>query len=320
MELAVVGATGTLGQQTLRALEEREFPAQQLTLFASQTGEVEYDGETLEVEAISKEAFVGIQVVVLAVPTGVAKPLAQQAQDAGAWVVDLSGAYRAQPDVPLLLSDKDLAPFEGRIVTLAMPVTQALHAAIAPIKATVGVTGVQVTALFGAAHAGEQGLKAFERQTAALLNAGDVEATVFPHRLGFNLVPQVGGFVQSNTIDELALKVEAARTLGPIPVACTFAWAPFFHGTMLFITAQLERAIEPDAARAALKTGRGVKLLDDTAQGIYPMPMLVTADPAIHLGRVRTEGKTLQLCAALDNAGRTGDAAASLALALGARG
>jgi aspartate-semialdehyde dehydrogenase len=223
-------------------------------------------------------------------------------------------------DVPLLLSEKALAPFQGRVVTLAQPATQALAAAIAPIQATVGVSALQVTALFGAAHAGEQGLKAFERQTAALLNAGDVEPTVFPHRLAFNVVPQVGGFVQANTIDELALKVEAARALGPIPLACTLAWAPFFHGTALFVTAQLDRALEADAARGMLKAQAGVKLLDDPAQGIYPMPMLVTADPAIHLGRVRTEGKTLQLCAALDNAGRAGDAAASLALALAARG
>ncbi|MEK7247426.1 MAG: aspartate-semialdehyde dehydrogenase, partial [Chloroflexota bacterium] len=73
LNVAVVGATGTLGQQTLRALEERDFPAKSLTLFASQAGEVDYSGESLEVELISKDAFVGIKAVVLAVPAGVAK-------------------------------------------------------------------------------------------------------------------------------------------------------------------------------------------------------------------------------------------------------
>jgi aspartate-semialdehyde dehydrogenase len=92
--------------------------------------------------------------------------------------------------------------------------------------------------------------------------------------------------------------------------------APFFHGTMLMISAQLERAMEADALRALLKSVPGVKVIDTPGESIYPMPMLTTADPSIHVGRVRSDGKALQLIAALDNTGRAAQVAASLALEL----
>lgn len=321
-QIAIVGSTGAVGQQLLRAFEEKDFPAKGLTLFASertQGAEVDYSGEELEVEQLSKDAFVGMNAVILACPPDIAKPLALSAQEAGAWVVDLSGAFRSDLAVPLVLHENDPLlshAFNGKIVELATPTTQAILAALTPVQTTVGLQAVQVVALFGAAHRGEPGMKAFEKQTAALLNASDVEATVFPHRLAFNLVPQVGAFAGAATTEETALKVEVARRLGPTPVSCTMISAPFFHGTMLVITAQLERGFEADALREQLKAVAGLKLLDSPAEGIYPMPMLVTADPAIHVGRIRVEGKTLQLVAALDNAGRAGDVAASLAIKL----
>ncbi len=324
-QLAVVGATGAVGQQILTALQDKDYPAQGLTLFASertQGKDVEYSDEDLEVEQLSPEAFVGMNVVILACPPAAARPLALSAQQAGAWVVDLSGAFRTDIEVPLVLGENDLLlghPFKGRIIEVAMPATQALLAALEPVRATVGLQAVQVVGLFGAAHGGQPGITAFEKQTAALLNASEVDATVFPHRLAFNLVPQIGAFVQANTTEEVALKVEVARRLGATQVSCTLIAAPFFHGTMLVVSAQLERPLEAQLLRDQLKTVPGLKVLDVPAEGIYPMPMLVTADPSIHVGRIRVEGKSLQFVAALDNAGRAGEVAASLALKLASR-
>ncbi len=319
-QLAVVGATGAIGQQLLAVLEEKDYPAQGLTLFgseASEGSEVEYSGESLEVEQLSPDAFIGMKSVVLACPAAIAKPLALSAQAAGAWVIDLSGAFRSDPAVPLVLGEKDpllTRPFTGRIIELAMPAAQAILAALTPVQTSVGIQSVQVVALFGAASGGLAGVTAFEKQTAALLNASEVEATVFPHRLAFNVVPQVGAFAGSHTIDEVALQVEVARRLGTTPVSVTLMSAPFFHGTMLVITAQLTAPMDADVLREQLKKVTDVKVLDAPGEGIYPMPMLVTADPAIHVGRIRVEGNTLQLVAALDNAGRAGDVAASLAI------
>jgi aspartate-semialdehyde dehydrogenase len=326
LQIAVVGATGTVGKQVLAALEEKELPAQSLTVFGSEQSkgsEVEYSGESLEVEQISEEAFRGMSSVVLACPAATAKPLALAAQQAGAWVVDLSGAFRTELGVPLVVGDADVLltqPFTGRIVEVAMPTAQALFAALEPVRATVGVQSVDLVALLGAASAGRRGIVALEKQTSALLNGIEVEdPTVFPHRLAFNLIPQVGTFDRGNSSEELALKLEVARRWGSTRVSCTMISVPFFHGTMISVSAQLERPLEADALRTQLKALPGVKVIDSPDENIYPMPMLVTADSSIHLGRVRSEGKSLQLIAAFDNAGRAAEVAASLALKFASR-
>ena len=321
-QIAVVGATGAVGEQLLAALDSKEHPAQGLTLFGSERSkgaEVEYSGESLEVEQVGPEAFVGMNSVVLACPAAVAKPLALAAQQAGAWVIDLSGAFRTELGVPLVVDESDVLlslPFTGRIIAVAMPTTQALFAALEPARASVGVQSLEVVGLYGAANFGRPGVLALEKQTAALLNAMGVEdPAVFPHRLAFNLIPQVGAFEpRGGTSEELALKVEVARRWGATRLGCTMLLAPFFHGTLLVISAQLERPLDADALRTQLKAVPGVKVIDTPSEGIYPMPLLVTADPAIHIGRVRSEGKSLQLIAALDNAGRAAEVAASLAL------
>ncbi len=321
-QIAIVGATGAVGEQLLAALDAKEHPAQGLTLFGSEHSkgaEVEYAGEELEVEQIGPEAFQGMNAVVLACPPAVARPLALAAQQAGAWVIDLSGAFRTEVGVPLVVGEEDALltqPFTGRIVAVALPTTQALLAALEPVRATVGLQSLDVVGLCGAAWAGRPGVKALEKQTAALLNAGELEdPAVFPHRLAFNLIPQIGAFEpRGNTSDELALKVEVARRWGATRLTCTLALAPFFHGTMLMVSAQLERPLDADALRVQLKAVPGVKVIDTPAENIYPMPMLVTADPSIHVGRIRAEGKSLQLVAALDNTGRAAEVAASLAL------
>lgn len=325
-QIAVVGATGAVGQQVLAALEAKEHPAQGLTLFGSEGSkgvDVDYSGESLEVEQVGTEAFRGMNSVVLACPPAAAKPLALAAQQAGAWVIDLSGAFRTELSVPLVVGEGDVLltqPFTGRILAVAMPTTQALFAALEPARASVGVHSVEVVALYGAANAGRAGILALEKQTAALLNASEIEdPSVFPHRLAFNLIPQVGSFERGTTSEELALKVEVARRWGATRLFCTMVAAPFFHGTMLIISAQLERPLEAEAFRAQLKAVPGVKVIDAPSESIYPMPMLVTADSSIHVGRIRTEGKSVQLVAALDNAGRAAEVAASLALKFAVR-
>jgi aspartate-semialdehyde dehydrogenase len=320
LRIAVVGATGVVGTEVLSTLLQRDFPAEQLTVLASERSEgeeLEYGEETLEVEPVSAETLRGMGLVLLATPADASRTLAPMAQAAGAWVVDVSSAFRAEGNVPLVLpglnSELLDASFKGRIVSLPSAVTTAVANIVEPLRRAFGVAQVQVTALMGVSSAGQRGLKELEQQTSALLSGREPEAHVFPHRVGFNLVPQVGPLMANSpwTEEEGGWTLECARLFagrGEVPVvAGTAVQVPTFFGHGLSLHVRLRKPAPVDQARAALKGSPALKVLDSPGEKVYPMTSLVTADPTIHVGRLRSFPQApewLTLFAAVDNAGR----------------
>ncbi|MFL5355233.1 aspartate-semialdehyde dehydrogenase [Archangium sp.] len=320
LRIAVVGATGLVGTEVLSGLLQRDFPAEQLTVLASGRSEgeaLDYGEETLEVEPASAEAFRGQSVVLLATPAEASRTLAPLAQSAGAWVVDVSAAFRADGNVPLVLPGFNTellsATFKGRVVALPSAVTTAVAMLVEPLRQGFGVAQVQVTAMMGVSSAGNAGLRELEQQTSALLSGREPEAHQFPHRVGFNLVPQVGPFMANSpwTEEEAGWTLESARlfaTKGEVPVvAGTAVQVPTFFGHGLSLHVRLKKPATVEQARAALKGSPALKLLDSPTEKVYPMPSLVTADPTIHVGRLRSFPQSpewLTLFATVDNAGR----------------
>ncbi len=320
LRIAVVGATGVVGGEVLSALFDRDFPAEHLSVLASERSageELEYGEETLEVEKATPESFRGIGLVILATPPEVSRALAPAAQAAGAWVVDASPAFRSDGNVPLVLpgfnTEALSASFKGRIVSMPSATTTALVTVLEPLRQAFGVAQVQVTALMGVSASGQQGLRELEQQTAALLSGREPEAHVFPHRVGFNLVPQVSPFMANSpwTEEEAGWTLEAARLFAPkgeVPVvAGTAVQVPTFFGHGLSLHVRLRKPAPVDQARAALKGSPALKVLDSPGEKVYPMTSLVTADPTIHVGRLRSFPQApewLTLFAAVDNAGR----------------
>jgi aspartate-semialdehyde dehydrogenase len=320
LRIAVVGATGVVGGEVLSALFDRDFPAEHLSVLASERSageELEYGEETLEVEKATPESFRGIGLVILATPPEVSRALAPAAQAAGAWVVDASPAFRSDGNVPLVLpgfnTEALSASFKGRIVSMPSATTTALVTVLEPLRQAFGVAQVQVTALMGVSASGQQGLRELEQQTAALLSGREPEAHVFPHRVGFNLVPQVSPFMANSpwTEEEAGWTLEAARLFAPkgeVPVvAGTAVQVPTFFGHGLSLHVRLRKPAPVDQARAALKGSPALKVLDSPGEKVYPMTSLVTADPTVHVGRLRSFPQApewLTLFAAVDNAGR----------------
>lgn len=320
LRIAVVGATGVVGSEVLSSLFDRDFPAENLTVLASERSEgeeLEYGEETLEVEKASADAFRGMGLVLFATPAEVSRTLAPAAQAAGAWVVDASPAFRADGNVPLVLpgfnSEVLGASFKGRIVAVPSAVTTALVTLLEPLRQAFGVAQVQVTALLGVSSGGQQGVRELEQQTAALLSGREPESHVFPHRVAFNLVPQVGPFMANSpwTEEEAGWTLEAARLFAPkgeVPVvAGTAVQVPSFYGHGVSVHVRLRQPAPVDQARAALKASPALKVLDSPGEKIYPMPSLVTADPTVHVGRLRSFPQApewLSLFATVDNAGR----------------
>ncbi len=327
--IAVVGATGSVGRQVLTSLFHHDVQPDQVRFFSSvrtESEELDYDEETLPTEPPGPDAFRGVQAVILAVPPAVARPLALQAQMQGAWAVDVSGAFRVDAAVPLVapgVNDGVLdRPFAGRIVSIAHPATQALLSVLQPLRVKFGLVFADVTVLAGAATSGAAGVEQLSKQTAALMNGKDPEAELFPHRLGFNVIPALGGFEGELCEGERRLLVEAARVWsgeGLPALTATTLLVPTYHGLTLVLSAHLGRPVDAEGVRATLKEDSGLKVLDDPAQNIYPMPMLATDDPATHVGRVRASGNRVQLVAAVDNVFRLADSAVEVALELADR-
>jgi len=331
-QIAVVGATGVVGREIVSALEVVGHPAEKVTLLASARSEgeeLEYGGETLPVERASAESFRGIDLAFFATPADVSRQLAAAAQAAGAWSVDVSPAHRLDPATPLVLSAVNLGvlekPFSGRIVSCPSPITAALLCVLEPLQKTFGIAQVSATALLGASAQGRRAIAELEQQTADLLSGRDPERQVFPHRIGFNLIPQVGEFEGSDgwTSEELAWSREAAR-IAPwgaerSRIAGTAIQVPTFFGHLLSLEISLRSPADASQVREALAASRYVKVLDAPAERVYPMPVLIISDPAVQVGRVRAlpgEGGRFAMVAAVDTARRAAQNALDVAEAL----
>lgn len=327
--IAVVGATGTVGRQIITALQAHDVEPEQVRFFSSErteSEELDYEEETLPTERVDASSFRGVQAVLFAAPAEVVRPLALEAQKQGAWVVDCSGAFRVDAHVPLVCPGVNDGvvdrPFQGRIVSLAHPATQAWLAVLQPLRAKFGLAFADATLLMGAASSGNRGQAALSQQTAALMNGKEPDVEVFAHRLAFNVIPAAGALENGLSETERHVLVEAARVWsgeGLPALTATSVLVPTYHGLTLILSAHLNRPVDADGVRATLKEDGTLKLLDDAAQNIFPMPMLTTDDAAIHVGRVRAAGPRVQLVAAVDNAFRLADTAVELALELADR-
>lgn len=314
--IAVVGPTGVVARELLSALSESGHAAEHVTLLGSERSdgvEVEYGGDSLAVEKATTDSLRSMKVVFFTAPSEVALKLAPAAQAAGAWVVDVSAAFLGDANVPVVVpavNGEVLGrPFPGRIVRCPSAVTAALCTVLNPLRQAYGLASVQVTALMGSSSAGLRGVAELEQQTANLLSGKELEPGHFPHRLAFNLIPQVGAFTGASSAEELAWQKDAPRVLGQSPLTLdgTAIQVPTFFGHALSLMVKLGKGAEVDEVRAKLSASTALKVLDAPGEKIYPLPSTVTADPTVHVGRVRAfagQLDTFLIYAVIDNAGR----------------
>jgi aspartate-semialdehyde dehydrogenase len=319
VRVAVVGATGLVGRELLAGLADSGHPEEHVTALATERSagkEADFGAGSLEVEATTPESFRGMNLVVLATPSEASKVLAPQAQAAGAWVVDLSQAFLADPAVPVLFSGLNaqaaVKAAKAHLLRLPSASTWALATLLTPLKARFGLKEVSVTALLGASSAGHRGVSELEQQTANLLSGRELDPGHFPHRLAFNVIPQVGPFAAGGgTGEELAWRADLMRLWAGESQALvdgTALQVPTFFGHALSVTVKLGQSTEALEVRNALSSvGPSLKVLDQPTEKVYPMPMLVMGDLALQVGRVRPFAglkDAYSLFAALDNVGR----------------
>jgi aspartate-semialdehyde dehydrogenase len=298
--LALVGATGTVGRTVIDVLDELDVPVRSLRPFASARSAgttVAFRDDDLRVEALRDGCFQGCDVAIFCAGPAVARDWAARAWADGCAVVDDSPAFRGEPDVPLVVPEVNggaAAGYRARgIVASPSSLATALSLVLAPLRDAAGLKRVVVSTYHSASGLGQGGVEELEKQARDLLNLREPDPPVrFPHRLAFNLIPQVGAFGDGGATEEEAKLVrETRKVLGEetLGVSVTAVRVPVFFGHSATVNVATRRPLGAAGARAALAKAAGVKVVDDPAQRVYPMPMLVGSEDVALVGRLRDD-------------------------------
>ena len=311
LTVGILGPTTVVGRELVPVLHERGFPLAEVRLLGQgeEVGEtVEHEDEALRVVELGRDALRGVDV--LFVPPNVEAPadLLAAAAKAGTLRIDASG--RGAAEAPLVfpgINDEELEELDvvrGATIAVASASAAQLAAVLLPLEAKAGLSRVDVVSLEAVSGFGVPGMEELSMQTVSLLSGKEPERAIFPHRIAFNLVPQLGAFEASGeTTRERRIGFELGKLLGreSLALSVTSAIAPIFYGTSQFVTVATDRPLAATAAREALSGAEGVKVLDTPGEGVYPMPTLAVGDEALHVGRVRETPAGLALLSVADN-------------------
>jgi aspartate-semialdehyde dehydrogenase len=298
--LALLGATGSVGQELLALLEQRRLPVSELLLFASDESAgstLEFHGDDVIVETVEPGRVAECDLVIAAAP-GVLEPLLPELRASGAAVVDLSGVLELDPEVPIHLPGRSV---EGRWVAVPRGVAAALAIALDPLAREASLERLTVTTLEPAAGAGRRGLDEFQGQTVRTLSAmsgADEPGLIFPRALAFDCLPQVGDFEGSDeTLEERRLRHVLRRALSSpaLAVEVTRVRVPTFMGALVLAHAAFAKDLSVDRAQELWADTPGLRVEDAD----LPTPRSALAHEEVCAGRLRLDPDTGALAFAL---------------------
>jgi len=297
--VAVVGATGAVGQTMLAILAERKFPVAKLSVLASARSAgntVEFNGEKITVEDLASFDPAGVEIALFSAGGGISKEYAPKFAAAGAVVIDNSSSFRYDDDVPLVVSEVNPEAAKNRprgIIANPNCSTMQLMPVLAPIHREYGIERINVATYQSVSGAGQSGMEELGRQTAQLLGFQEIEPTKFPVQIAFNLIPHIDEFLDNGfTKEEMKLVWETRKILGDdsIQVNPTAVRVPVFYGHSEAVNIETKTKIGVEQARELLAAAPGVKVVDERKAGGYPTPVTHASgtDP-VYVGRIRED-------------------------------
>jgi aspartate-semialdehyde dehydrogenase len=317
VKVAVAGATGAVGREMLKVLEDRDFPVSELVPLASERSEgqkLEFRGEEVTVRRLKPESFDGVDVALFSPGSSVSREFAPYAARAGAVVVDNSSAFRMDADVPLVVPEVNpkavelaIKPGGRRIIANPNCSTIQLVVVLKPLHDAAVLERVVVSTYQSVSGAGQKGIDELEEQSRALFNLAEITAKKFPHRIAFNLLPEIGPTGSNGYTEEEMKMVNETRKIMGLPdlrVSATCVRVPVFYCHSEAANLTFREDLSPDRAREILRGAPGVKVLDDMSQHVYPMPLLGAGDDDTLVGRIRkdlSEDRGLSLFIVSDN-------------------
>ena len=297
--VAVVGATGAVGQEMISILQERNFPIGELTALASERShgkEIEFNGSKFQVYKLDKTSFKDIDIALFSAGASRSREFAPIAVEAGAVVIDNSSAFRMEEDVPLVIPEINphrIADYTKRgIIANPNCTTAVAIMALKPIHDIAKIKRVVAASYQAVSGAGAQAMEELRIQTKAIMEGKPFDSSIFPHQIAFNLLPHIDTFLENGyTKEEMKLHNETRKILedDSMQLTATTVRVPVFRAHSVAMNIETERKITVSEARTALKNFPGVRVVDEPQNLRYPMPIEAAGKDECLVGRIRED-------------------------------
>ena len=295
--VAVLGATGAVGREMLRVLQERNFPVGKLIALGSDRSEgtaISFAGAEIPVQAAANASFAGVDIVLGAADNKTAISFAPAIVEAGAVFVDNSSAFRQHPEVPLVVPEinpEDVKIHKG-IISNPNCTTAISLTAIAPLRALAPIKSIWAATYQAVSGAGIGGPAELQQQVQALSRGEKYDPQVFPCQIAYNLIPRIGEHQELGyTSEEMKLQYEGRKILHQpeLTVSCTCVRVPVMRSHSVSASICFESHVQVEQAREILAAAPGCRLMDDLQSEIYPTPLLSSDQDLVLVGRIRPD-------------------------------
>lgn len=297
--VAVAGATGAVGNEMIRILEEHEFPVASLKLLASSRSvgkTLDFRGESLQVEELREDSFEGVDIALFSAGAGPSRKFAPAAAESGCVVIDNSSGWRMDPEVPLVVPEVNphaVADYRNKGI-IANPNCSTIQMVVVlkPIYDAAGIERVVVSTYQAVSGTGKKAMDELTEQTRNLLTFQEVTPEVYPHRIAFNCFPHIGSFLENGYTEEEMKMVHETHKIMEDPnirVSATTVRIPVFYGHSEAVNIQTKRKLSAKEARVLLFQAPGVRVMDNPEERIYPMPSEAAGINDTLVGRIRED-------------------------------
>jgi aspartate-semialdehyde dehydrogenase len=297
--VAVVGATGAVGNEMISTLEQRKFPVKKLKLLASSRSvgkTIPFRGEEIEVEELTENSFKGVDIGLFSPGGSVSLKFAPIAAASGCVVIDNTSAFRMEKDIPLVVPEVNehaIKDYKKRGI-IANPNCSTIQMVVVlkPLHDAAKIKRVVVSTYQAVSGTGKKAIHELEQQVLAIYGNKKVEAKVYPYQIAFNCLPQIDSFIENGyTKEEMKMVNETKKILedDSIAVTATTVRVPVFYGHSESVNVEFEKAITPDEARKILSKAPGVIVIDDPSKKLYPLAIDAAGKDDTFVGRIRTD-------------------------------
>jgi aspartate-semialdehyde dehydrogenase len=297
--VAVAGATGAVGLEMIKTLEQRNFPVGSIKLLASERSEgkeLRFNGKPVKVERLTKDSFKGIQVALFSAGASRSLEFAPAAAASGAVVVDNSSAFRMDPEIPLVVPEVNphaIAQYKKRGI-IANPNCSTIQMVVAlkPIHDAARIKRIVVSTYQAVSGTGLKAIDELLAQTRALLASQEIQKKVYPHQIAFNCLPHIDVFLDNGYTKEEMKMVNETRKIMEDPtirVTATTVRVPVVHSHSESVNIETEKKITPQEVRELLSKAPGIKVVDNPALNEYPLAIHAAGRDETFVGRIRED-------------------------------